>query len=36
LPGETRTVTATWRARDLGAAQPALVVSGWNVARIER
>jgi exo-1,4-beta-D-glucosaminidase len=36
LPGETRTVTATWSARDLGTARPALVVSGWNVARIER
>jgi exo-1,4-beta-D-glucosaminidase len=36
LPGETRAVTATWLTRDLGAARPALVVSGWNVARIER
>ena len=36
LPGETRVVTATWLARDLGKARPSLVVSGWNVARIER
>ena len=33
LPGETRVVTATYRARDLGGAPPHVVVSGWNVAR---
>jgi exo-1,4-beta-D-glucosaminidase len=31
LPGETRRVTATWRARDLGRATPAVEVEGWNV-----
>ncbi len=31
LPGERREVTATYRARDLGTAQPAVEVSGWNV-----
>jgi exo-1,4-beta-D-glucosaminidase len=31
LPGEKREVTATYRAKELGAAQPALEVSGWNV-----
>ena len=36
LPGETRAVTATWLARDLGTARPSLVVSGWNVDRMER
>jgi len=31
LPGEKREVTATYRAKELGAAQPAVEVSGWNV-----
>ena len=31
LPGEKREVTATYRAQELGAAQPAVQVSGWNV-----
>jgi len=31
LPGEKREVTATYRARELGAAQPAVEVNGWNV-----
>jgi exo-1,4-beta-D-glucosaminidase len=31
LPGEKREVTATYRARKLGASQPAVEVSGWNV-----
>ena len=31
LPGETRTLTATVRTRDLGGAPPRVVVSGWNV-----
>jgi len=35
LPGETRTLTATYRRRDLGGAAPRVVVSGWNVARTE-
>jgi exo-1,4-beta-D-glucosaminidase len=33
LPGETRVVTATYNVRDLGGAQPRVVVSGWNVHR---
>ncbi len=32
LPGEKREVTATYRAQELGAAQAAVEVSGWNVA----
>ena len=31
LPGEKREVTATYRAQELGASQPAVEVSGWNV-----
>jgi len=31
LPGETRTLTATVRTRDLGGAPPKVMVSGWNV-----
>ena len=31
MPGETREVTATYRASDLGAAKPSIEVSGWNV-----
>ena len=31
LPGETRTLTATVRTRDLGGAAPRVIVSGWNV-----
>jgi exo-1,4-beta-D-glucosaminidase len=31
LPGEKREVTASYRAQRLGAAQPAVEVSGWNV-----
>lgn len=33
LPGETRTVTATYRLRDLAGAPPSVVVTGWNVHR---
>jgi exo-1,4-beta-D-glucosaminidase len=33
LPGETRTLTATYRTRDLGGAPPSVVVKGWNVRR---
>jgi exo-1,4-beta-D-glucosaminidase len=31
LPGEKREITATYRARDLGDAQPEVSVDGWNV-----
>ena len=31
LPGERREVTATYSARELGSAQPAVEVNGWNV-----
>ena len=31
LPGEKREITATYRASSLGAAKPAVEVSGWNV-----
>jgi len=31
LPGEKRTITATYRASELGAAKPSVEVSGWNV-----
>jgi len=31
MPGEKREVTATYRASELGAAKPAVEVSGWNV-----
>ena len=32
LPGETRELTATYTARDLGRATPVVTVDGWNVA----
>ena len=31
MPGEKREVTATYSAKDLGTAKPAVEVSGWNV-----
>src|SRR6266852_3336775 len=31
LPGDKREITATYRAAELGAARPAVNVSGWNV-----
>ncbi|MGO9405152.1 MAG: glycosyl hydrolase 2 galactose-binding domain-containing protein [Terriglobales bacterium] len=31
LPGEKREITATYRAKSLGAAKPIIEVSGWNV-----
>jgi exo-1,4-beta-D-glucosaminidase len=34
LPGESRTLTATYRLRDLGGARPKLVVTGWNIHRV--
>nr|MDQ6872365.1 exo-beta-D-glucosaminidase [Gemmatimonadota bacterium] len=33
LPGETRTLTASYRVRDLGGGAPRVVVTGWNVRR---
>ena len=33
LPGETRTISATYRVRDLGGGRPQVVVTGWNVHR---
>ncbi|HST08118.1 MAG TPA: hypothetical protein VLJ83_08090, partial [Gemmatimonadaceae bacterium] len=36
LPGETRTLTASYRVRDLGGAPPRLLVTGWNIHRIIR
>jgi exo-1,4-beta-D-glucosaminidase len=32
LPGETRELAATYAAKDLGAAAPAVTIDGWNVA----
>ncbi|HSD67213.1 MAG TPA: glycoside hydrolase family 2 protein, partial [Vicinamibacteria bacterium] len=32
LPGETRELTATYAAKDLGGAAPVVSVDGWNVA----
>ncbi|HXZ30986.1 MAG TPA: beta galactosidase jelly roll domain-containing protein [Terriglobales bacterium] len=31
LPGETREITAAYRASDLGSAKPVVEVSGWNI-----
>jgi exo-1,4-beta-D-glucosaminidase len=31
LPGETRQITATYRAADLGNAKPVVEMSGWNL-----
>ena len=31
LPGERREVTATYRAQELGTAQPEVEISGWNL-----
>jgi exo-1,4-beta-D-glucosaminidase len=33
LPGEIRTVTATYKIRDLHGGSPQVVASGWNVKR---
>lgn len=33
LPGETRSVTATYRIRDLRGAPPKVMVTGWNIHR---
>jgi exo-1,4-beta-D-glucosaminidase len=34
LPGETRQVTASYNARDLGPARPAVDVESWNSGRV--
>jgi exo-1,4-beta-D-glucosaminidase len=34
LPGETRTLSATYNVRDLGGASPKVVVTGWNIHRV--
>ncbi len=31
LPGEKRDITASYRSAEIGAAQPAVEISGWNV-----
>ncbi len=33
LPGESRTLTATYRVRDLHGGAPRIVLNGWNVKR---
>ncbi|HEY1953726.1 MAG TPA: glycoside hydrolase family 2 protein, partial [Gemmatimonadaceae bacterium] len=33
LPGETRTVTATYPLNQLGGAAPTVLVTGWNIHR---
>ncbi len=33
LPGETRELTATYRAGELGTAKPSIEISGWNVGQ---
>jgi exo-1,4-beta-D-glucosaminidase len=33
LPGETRTISATYHVRDLGGSPPRMVLTGWNVRR---
>jgi exo-1,4-beta-D-glucosaminidase len=35
LPGENREVSATYRASEMGTAQPSVEVSGWNVDPIK-
>jgi hypothetical protein len=32
LPGEKRELTATYAAKDLGAATPVVTIDGWNIA----
>jgi exo-1,4-beta-D-glucosaminidase len=34
LPGETRSVTASYSSRDLHGAKPSVLVTGWNVHRV--
>jgi exo-1,4-beta-D-glucosaminidase len=31
LPGETRTLAATYAPKDLGSATPVVTVDGWNI-----
>src|SRR3954467_4384132 len=33
LPGESRTLTASYNVRDLGGASPNVLVTGWNIHR---
>jgi exo-1,4-beta-D-glucosaminidase len=33
MPGETRELTVTWRARDVGKAALMVTADGWNAAR---
>jgi exo-1,4-beta-D-glucosaminidase len=33
MPGETRTVTVSYRVADLAGTEPALRLTGWNVPR---
>jgi exo-1,4-beta-D-glucosaminidase len=35
LPGESRTVTASWAAASAEGKQPALVVDGYNLAAVK-
>jgi exo-1,4-beta-D-glucosaminidase len=34
LPGETRTVTASYSTKDLHGAKPSVLITGWNVHRV--
>ena len=34
LPGETRDLTATYAAKDLGKATPVVAIDGWNIAGV--
>jgi exo-1,4-beta-D-glucosaminidase len=34
LPGETRTLAATYAPKDLGAAAPVVTVDGWNIPEV--
>jgi exo-1,4-beta-D-glucosaminidase len=36
LPGEKRTVTATYHAADLGKGKPVVQVDGWNVSGVRQ
>jgi hypothetical protein len=31
LPGEKRSITASYRTAELGTAQPVVEISGWNL-----
>jgi exo-1,4-beta-D-glucosaminidase len=34
-PGESQTLSVTWKSSDLGGASPVVSVSGWNVGKID-